>query len=319
MLIPPTDLDLDDLRAALAAGWGITPTVLAYRPVGFGSHHWEACGADGARWFVTLDDVQADLPFRTLRAALGTAGALPSAGLDFVVAPRPMHSGEVLWLLSSRYAVSVYPFIEGTAFEWDGWAGAEHRTAVLDMVADLHQATAGAADVVVEDLSIPGRAGLEAALLGDVDRRTGPFADEATALVAATASQLQQALEHYDQLTARCGARNDDWVLTHGEPHPGNTMRAGTRWLLIDWGTLRWAPPERDLWLVDAGDGALLRRYADRTGVVARPALLQLFRLRWDLFDITVELGRFQRFHTGTQEDVVALAILRSGLAALRR
>ncbi|WP_432843998.1 phosphotransferase family protein [Dactylosporangium sp. CA-092794] len=36
-------------------------------------------------------------------------------------------------------------------------------------------------------------------------------------------------------------------VLTHGEPHPGNTMRTGGGWLLIDWDTALLAAPERDL------------------------------------------------------------------------
>ena len=52
-------------------------------------------------------------------------------------------------------------------------------------------------------------------------------------------------------------------VLTHGEPHPGNTMLTASGWVLIDWDTALAAPPERDLWSLDPGDGSVLDAYAD--------------------------------------------------------
>jgi aminoglycoside phosphotransferase (APT) family kinase protein len=45
--------------------------------------------------------------------------------------------------------------------------------------------------------------------------------------------------------------RLSDEVLTHGEPHPGNLIQVGSRWMLVDWDTTLVAPPERDLWLLD--------------------------------------------------------------------
>jgi hypothetical protein len=30
---------------------------MSYRPVGWGSHHWDMTGADGERWFVTVDEL----------------------------------------------------------------------------------------------------------------------------------------------------------------------------------------------------------------------------------------------------------------------
>ena len=56
-------------------------------------------------------------------------------------------------------------------------------------------------------------------------------------------------------------------VLTHGEPHPGNTMLTADGWVLIDWDTALAAPPERDLWSLDPGDGSVLDAYARLTGV----------------------------------------------------
>jgi len=55
----PPDLDRTALVGALRRHWGIDALSLDYLPVGFGSHHWEAVGADGSRWFVTADDLGA--------------------------------------------------------------------------------------------------------------------------------------------------------------------------------------------------------------------------------------------------------------------
>lgn len=82
--------------------------------------------------------------------------------------------------------------------------------------------------------------------------------------------------------------------------------------MLIDWDTALVAPPERDLWLIDPGDGTILDAYADATGVVPVPDLVEAYRLRWDITDIAVDVGRFRRPHTGSPEDDKAWALLAS-------
>lgn len=37
--------------------------------------------------------------------------------------------------------------------------------------------------------------------------------------------------------------------------------------------------------------------------MVPRPLLLDLYRLRWDIADIAIDVSRFRRPHTGTAED----------------
>ena len=41
MLTRPAGLSDDTLRAVLGRDWGIEVASMRYRPVGFGSHHWE--------------------------------------------------------------------------------------------------------------------------------------------------------------------------------------------------------------------------------------------------------------------------------------
>ena len=101
-------------------------------------------------------------------------------------------------------------------------------------------------------------------------------------------------------------------VLTHGEPHPGNTMRTDKGWLLIDWDTTPLAPPERDLW--DLADAPMRAAYSAATGIVLRDGLLELYRLRWDLTEIAIGLGRFGGPHGGSADDEETWANLRESV-----
>jgi spectinomycin phosphotransferase/16S rRNA (guanine(1405)-N(7))-methyltransferase len=40
--------------------------------------------------------------------------------------------------------------------------------------------------------------------------------------------------------------------------------------------------------------------------------MLELYRVRWDLADIAVDVGRFRRPHRGTAEDDTSFGLLRS-------
>ena len=98
----PGDLPESALRASLEAGWSLRVGTLTYRPVGFGSHHWELTDTTGVCWFVTVDDLRTrrlstgeplDAGYGRLRASLAAAQALRAAGREFVVAPMPAGDG----------------------------------------------------------------------------------------------------------------------------------------------------------------------------------------------------------------------------------
>jgi aminoglycoside phosphotransferase (APT) family kinase protein len=120
-------------------------------------------------------------------------------------------------------------------------------------------------------------------------------------LLAEHADPVRRLLARYDELAGR--SRPAGMVLTHGETHPGNTMLTADGWVLVDWDTALVAPPERDLWSLDPGDGSVLRGYADATGVTPSQALLELYRIRWDLADLAVGVSRFRRHHPGSPDD----------------
>jgi hypothetical protein len=323
MLIPPAGLPEASLLAALERWWGIRAASVQYQPVGWGSHHWAVSGAAGSRWFVTADELenkrlsQAEPlteGFRRLRAALSAATDLRDCGRTFVVAPVPARDGEPLARVGSQFGVAVYPFVDGQSFGWAEFSSPGHRMAVLDMVAATHTAPPAARRrAPADDFRVPHRDGLEAACQPGGDAHgQGPYARPAARLIQQHAAPIRRLLDRYDHLAAAACAQPSPAVLTHGEPHPGNTMLTADGWVLIDWDTALAAPPERDLWSLDPGDGSILDAYAGLTGVTPQSPMLDLYRLRWDIADIAIDVSRFRRPHTGSAEDDESFGLLSS-------
>jgi len=317
VLTPPDSLSEGTLTSVLARGWGTGVASMAYQAVGFGSHHWNVADSAGTRWFVTVDELETKQrsleeplaeAFGRLRASLSAARDLRDCGAAFVVAPVPARDGEPVVRLDDRFAVAVYPFVDGQSFTWGEFTTPGQRRGMLDLIVGVHTAPAAARRHAAEDdFAVLHRDELELALGSgpggaDVADR-GPYARPTARLVAENAAGLRRALERYDALATAARSRPSGLVLTHGEPHPGNVMLTASGWVLIDWDTALVAPPERDLWSLDPGDGSVLRRYADATGVAPRPELLELYRIRWDLADIAVTVSRFRRPHPGSEDD----------------
>ena len=332
MLTPPGGLTEDELVGVLRRHWDIETAQLRYAPVGWGSHHWVLTARDGSARFVTVDELDArrssadeprEVVVGRLASALGAARALADAGSGVVVAPAPGAGDRVLASVTDAYVAAVYPFVEGESFSWGHPLSAEHRAALLAMVVEVHAAPTGVRDLApVDDFAIQHRDGLEAALResreGGAASPAGPYAARVARLVADHAAALRAALTTYDRLVAGARRRTQEAaVLTHGEPHPGNTMRTAGGWRLIDWDTARVAPPERDLWSMDPGDGTLHEAYVATTGRALLPDVLELYRRRWDLSDVAVDVARFRRPHRGSEEDATAFEVLRGQVGAV--
>lgn len=308
---------------ALGRSWGMAVTSMEYRPVGWGSHHWAVADAAGTRWFVTVDELEnkrlsasepLDAGFARLRSALEAAMDLRACGAAFVVAPVPARDGEPLTRVNDRFGVAVYPFADGQSFDGGEFSSPAHRLSVLGLLVDTHTAPPAASRrALADDFAVPYRDELEAACApaGEV-ADCGPYARPVSLLARQHAAPLQRLLARYDALVLAARAQDARMVLTHGEPHPGNTMLTAGGWVLIDWDTALVAPPERDLWDLDPGDGSILDAYAQATGTSPRPSLLDLYRLRWDLADIAADVSRFRRPHTGSIDDDQSWELLSS-------
>ncbi|WP_181727472.1 phosphotransferase [Streptomyces sp. PT12] len=311
----PDDVGDGELAAAVRESWGWSPAAVRHVPVGFGDHHWVAEGATGERRFVTVTDLgrrgeqAAAGEFAGLRAALGTAVALAGdGGLDCVVAPLPTARGEAVLRWGERYALSVFPFVDGVAGDFGDAVPTDERGALARLLAGLHRATPAVPDAPAHDVALAARDVVEAALdeLG-APWSGGPYAEPARELLASYgAGVLRDVLAWFDALAGRVGGDGTALVITHGEPHPGNVLRAGGRRRLVDWDTVGLAPPERDLWLATAGDPAALEAYAAASGREPSAEALSLYRLRWDLDDLAEFLGEFRGPHRRTPDTELA-------------
>jgi spectinomycin phosphotransferase len=295
---------------------------MRYAPVGGGSYHWVVRDGLDRQWFATVDDLDdkgwlgdsRPVVSRGLRAAMDTAFALRHhAGLRFVVAPVPALGGATVLPLGSKYTVAVFPFVEGTAGRFSESPSAQERAQLVDVLAVLHQAAPVAARVARFPVNVPGRGALETALseLGQ-PWRGGPFSEPARALIIAAAGKIRHLLITFDELAEH--AQELEPVITHGEPHPGNVIRAGGEAMLIDWDTVGLAPPERDLWMVVSDSGEEARRYTEATGRAVDPAALALYRIRWALDDISCDVRLFRAKHRRTEGTEQALRVLKDTL-----
>jgi len=150
----------------------------------------------------------------------------------------------------------------------------------------------------VDDLVLPNRDELTRAL-GDlaVAWDGGPYSERARVLLSRYAPAIDRLLPHYDRLVDEARVRPGRMVLTHGEPHVENVIRTPAGRLLVDWDTALIAPPERDLWTLESGDGSVIESYTEATGALVLSSMLELYRLRWDLAEIAIYVALFRRPH----------------------
>jgi spectinomycin phosphotransferase len=306
----PADLPDADVAEALRHHWRLDVAELHYAPVGYGGYHWTVRDAAGLRWFATASRLTGTADLADLRASMGAARDLADCGLSFVVAAVRARSGELVIQASPDYAISVFPFVDGVVGRLGDALSFADRAAITDMLAALHTARPPSGPVPVRELNPRSRIQLEISLR-ERGRpwRGGPYAEAARALVSEYADGLSAALATFDDLVAQVAA-SSMLVLTHGEPKPGNLIRRGDEFLLIDWDTVGLAPPERDLWWVLSDSEAEAARYAELTGREVSEQAVILYRLRWDLDDIGLLLADFRAAHQQDKDTEVGWAAL---------
>lgn len=315
MRSPPAEADLApaDLLTALAEGWRLEAASLEYVPEGGGSHHWKLIDTRGRPYFITVDDLDDKEWLGSTREAVenGLSQALNAAailrhqaGLDFVVAPIGGRDGELLRRLDARHTVSVFPFLAGHSYPFGPYPEPELRASALDMIAALHQAsTAVRGQAPQHVLSFGDRRDLDAFLL-DPERPWdgGPFSEAARRLMVARAADIAELVASFHHLVDATSPARANPVITHGEPHPANLMRTGTRLVLIDWDTAAFAPPERDVALIASTANEGVDRYQEATGRALDPAVITLYRLRWYLDDLASAMRMFRNRHSDTAD-----------------
>lgn len=307
----PAGISDDDVRAALSETWRIDAASLVYAPVGAGSYHWIATDRTGTRLFITVDDLGAkpwlggdfESVFTLLQRCYESAWRLRhESGLEFIVAPVRGGGGTICERLSARHTLAVLPYVEGQDLG-DFDTPPEATAEIVTLLARLHSAGDTVKDLApVRRFEIPDRAELEAAL-SELNEPWpgGPHAEAARAWLAANADAVTRGLRAYDALANQISARSNP-VITHGEPHAGNFIRVDGALALVDWDTLAFAPPERDLWLCSRHGTKAAELYERATGRAVDPGSIHLFTIGWELTDVALYLG-YLRAKTVESED----------------
>jgi spectinomycin phosphotransferase len=301
MLTPPEDLSTHQVSCYLGEHWGLLGAEVTYAPLGHGSHNWAVVAADGTRWFVKASRSGPDSDFS--RATYQTAALLREAGLDFVLGPLRDRSGEVRRQVSSNWELSVFPFIDGRNPDFRSG----ERVRVAEILGRLHALSP------VPDVAVRWEPGwfqpeLKRVLAEELDRAwtEGPYGERARALFVSSRSGIEGLLDLSDRLVAQLADSEEPPVITHGEPHGGNTMvDSSGRTHLIDCDALMVAPRERDLRVLlyashrrprNLDNTEVLAAYRRTAGPVEpRPFVLELFRAEWHL----IELSRYARLFSG--------------------
>jgi spectinomycin phosphotransferase len=315
----PVDISDSDVAAALAHQWALTVQDLSYLPVGFGGYHWLAADQTGSRWFVTVSDLATpwvpDLP-----AAMQTAAWLAThAGLGFVVAPVPTRAGPVVGSVDSRHALTLFPYLDAASGRFGDLIDDGDRAAIIDMLALLHTVIPTGIQVPTRPLELATRQVIDQALASlGVPWTGGPYAEPGRDLLARYERPLRQALSRFDGLVGRVREAGGPYVITHGEPHPGNLLRTRAGLCLIDWDMTALARAERDLWWVISGDQDAAR-YSRRTGWTVSQDALALYRLRWDLDDVAGFLSEIRGSHQRTADTLMFWTELQKTLDAITR
>jgi spectinomycin phosphotransferase len=315
----PVGISDCDVAAALARQWTLTVQDLSYLPVGFGGYHWLAADQRGSRWFVTVSDLASpwvlDLP-----AAMQTAAWLArQAGLGFVVAPVPTRAGQVVGSVDSRHALTLFPYLDVAPSSFEDPIDDGDRAVIIDMLAALHTAIPQGIQVPARPLELANRQAIDQALgsLG-VPWNGGPYAEPGRDLLARYERPLRQAFARFDGLLDRVREAGGPYVITHGEPHPGNLLHTRAGLCLVDWDMTALARPERDLWWVISGDQDAAQ-YSRRTGWPVNQDALALYRLRWGLDDTAEFLSQIRGPHQQTADTLTTWTELQKTLEAITR
>lgn len=284
MLLPNPNIDERALAGLVAERYGADPGRLAFAPVGGDGWHYRC----PPYWVSVRRDREGHDP-----GPYHAARELRDAGLEFVLAPVPDGGARIVHHLGP-FPVVVLPLVEGSTLFETGLRPGE-AAEIARMGERLHRATV-TTPLAAETYDLPFsdelRSGLERA--SRASSRLGPYGEPIRVLVERNRGAIRAMVEEITALAALLRADPAPFVLTHGEPNPGNVLRGPSgRLYLIDWGDLRYGPPERD-W-TSLGDLGL--------DLPIRESFARFYQLRWDLGEIAEYTARFSAPHPGNAED----------------
>lgn len=240
--------DKSELLEHLSTVYGLLLQSITFFPEGEDSYGYIVLSENGEKYFAKAST---SVP----NSCLQVASLLRHQGnISGIVAPLETQNGElsVPWQI---FRVSLFPFIEGKS-RWDLWkVGKDFTDAELTQTAALLATIHGSTDAIasnsltVATYNLPLRHELHTVL--EAPRKISPqnrYQKQLLDAIAQHSSEILQTLERYDSLGRSATALQTPFVITHGDPTPGNLIiDAENRLHIIDWDGVCLGPPEKDL------------------------------------------------------------------------
>ena len=240
--------DKTELLEQLRTAYGLPLQSITFFPEGEDSYGYIVVSEAGEKYFAKASTC-------VLNSRLEAAYYLRyRCGVKNVVAPLETQDG-LLSIPWQNFQVALFPFIEGKS-RWDLWqVGKDFTDAELSQTAALLAAIHGCTDAVashnltIARYNLPLREELHRVL--EAPRKIVPqnrYQKQLLEAIAQHRSNILQTLERYDSLGRSASALQTPFVITHGDPTPGNLIiDAENRLHIIDWDGVCLGPSEKDL------------------------------------------------------------------------
>ena len=240
--------DKTELLEHLKTAYALPLQTLTFFPEGEDSYGYIVVSETGEKYFAKASTA---VPNSCLQAAFLLRNHCNIFG---VVAPLKTQEGalSVPW---QGFRVALFPFIEGKS-RWDLWkVGKDFTDAELSqtgkLLATIHECTDAIAPdhLTVAKYDLPLRHELHTVL--EAPEKIPPqnrYQKQLLAAIAQHRPDILQTIERYDSLGRSAAALQTPFVITHGDPTPGNLILDTENLLhIIDWDGVCLGPPEKDL------------------------------------------------------------------------
>ena len=282
--------DKTELKESLSTAYGLSLQSITFFPEGEDSYGYVVASETDEKYFAKASTA---VP----KSRLQVASLLRhQCNISGIVAPLETQNGDlsVPW---QDFRVSLFPFIEGKS-RWDLWkVGKDFTDAELAQTAALLATIHGCTDAVasnnfiVATYDLPLRQELHMVL--EAPRKISPqnrYQKQLIEAIAQHSAEILQTLERYDSLGRSASALQTPFVITHGDPTPGNLIiDTENRLHIIDWDGVCLGPPEKDL-VSFTGERfeVVLERYLAerRNGAALHADIFGFYIYEWTLNEI---------------------------------
>ena len=241
--------DKSELLQHLRVSYALPLCAITFLPEGEDSYGYIVVSETGEKYFAKASTSVPD-------ACLRVASLLRHrCNISGVVAPLETRDG-ALSIPWQDFQVSLFPFIEGKS-RWDLWkVGKDFTDMELKQTAALLATIHHSTDAIdpsflpVAKYDLPLRHELHTVLETAV-RKTpsqNQYQKQLLEALATHRSSILKTMDRYDELGRSAAASQTSFVITHGDPTPGNLILDTKDQLhLIDWDGVCLGPPEKDL------------------------------------------------------------------------